>query len=47
MEARSGEAHAEEYLKLVEQKEQGHWHHTFVQGEGYVDFYEQDHKDFY
>ncbi|KAJ9499551.1 hypothetical protein H2202_005134 [Exophiala xenobiotica] len=34
----SGPAAATEYLKLAEQKEQGHWLHTFVKGQGYKDF---------
>jgi hypothetical protein len=33
-----GPAHADYYLKLVEDKEQGAWHSTFVKGAGYVQF---------
>lgn len=34
----NGDAHAEEYWKLAEAKEQGPWLQTFVKGRGYVDF---------
>ena len=34
----SGPAHAEEYLKLAKQPEQGPWQYTFVEGEGYKEF---------
>jgi hypothetical protein len=47
MMARSGEAQAAECVKLVERKEQGRWHHTFVKGTGYIDFYDADRKDFF
>jgi hypothetical protein len=33
-----GPAHADFYLKLVEDKAQGPWHATFVKGTGYVPF---------
>ncbi|KAH8657548.1 hypothetical protein BGZ60DRAFT_518317 [Tricladium varicosporioides] len=34
----NGDSHAVEYLKLAEQKEQGAWEYTFVEGTGYVNF---------
>ncbi|OCT47749.1 hypothetical protein CLCR_03708 [Cladophialophora carrionii] len=34
----SGEAHAEEYLKIADRKDQGPWWYTFVKGTGYKDF---------
>ncbi|KAH6671353.1 hypothetical protein B0J14DRAFT_640318 [Halenospora varia] len=34
----SGDSHAVEYIKLAEQKEQGTWEYTFVEGTGYVNF---------
>lgn len=33
-----GAAHAELYVKLSEEKNQGPWDQTFVKGVGYVDF---------
>jgi hypothetical protein len=34
----SGPAHADEYLSIVDRKEQGPWWYTFVKGAGYKDF---------
>ncbi len=34
----SGEAHADEFWKLAQEKEQGPWLYTFVKGQGYVKF---------
>lgn len=34
----SPEAHGEHYLRLAEEKEQGPWNNTFVDGKGYVKF---------
>lgn len=43
MMSRSAESHAETFFKLATSKEQGHWSHTFVRGEGYRRFeYDRD-----
>lgn len=34
----NGDAHAEMYLKLAEEKGQGEWMQTFVKGVGYTKF---------
>jgi len=34
----SGQAHADFYYELAQNKEQGPWDATFVEGKGYVDF---------
>ncbi|KAK7705131.1 hypothetical protein SLS57_010153 [Botryosphaeria dothidea] len=42
MMARSGPAHAEVYVRLTEEREQGPWYYTFVKDQGYIDFSEVD-----
>lgn len=42
MMARSGPAHAEVYVRLTEEREQGPWYYTFVKDRGYIDFSEVD-----